>query len=576
MKSVKEILQIFKSFFTFQVPPGAFDSTLKEPSGSSEYQDFGLGESQSLFSNLSKPPFSPSKSSIEKIWIDNTFRAWLSTLTFILCATLSTMSEMISLSSVVILFSIYVVLGLAATWLLFKIRSNRFINFFLCTLDISVLSAGIHITGGTQSPLYFLYFIPLIVQAFHRDWALILFYGFAGVLGYSLAIFLPMKSFEIQRLIDLSARIISMLLAISSSVLAVSLLRKRHEVEKKRLSRMKVLTLVSQRLHQVGYVKDLPKAIRQILGLINEEFSPQFDGWCRVWFTETTGQMMHGLSDDKHQKPELKQELSVSSCPVMTSYLPFVLNNSEKERGCEAESFSFKSHYCLPIMGAANESYGVIFAASDRVSAFGKEEVEFLKFISRAIGLTNQRLKRFEELHLSLEMDSCAMAAFLASTKSLQATYKTILEGIKSLLKADQASLFLWNSEAGNLTVKEVIGSHANQEVNLKIHRGEGFTGRLMNSTQPSFTSDLHTDPTFKNMKIPFKSVMGLPLIGIKAEPIGVVHLWYLDNQKSLSSFEIDTGSTFITRATVALENALLHQTKVIPKSEIHKQNKAA
>ena len=57
-------------------------------------------------------------------------------------------------------------------------------NFLLSGLDAVSMSLAIYWTGAANSPLSFLYFIPLIVHAFHRDSTVVMF-SVSAAWGYT-------------------------------------------------------------------------------------------------------------------------------------------------------------------------------------------------------------------------------------------------------------------------------------------------------------------------------------------------------------------------------------------------------
>ena len=144
---------------------------------------------------------------------------------------------------------------------------------------------------------------------------------------------------------------------------------------------------------------------------------------------------------------------------------------------------------------------GFFFPVPIKVDAFKSQEREFLEFIARALGLAIQRLRRVEELQLSLEMDSCAMATYIASIKGMDHTYKAILDGIRSILKTDQASLMVWEPQKGNLVVKDVVGPFPNLEKSTIFHMGEGIPGRALESSNPIRSSDIQKEISLQSKR---------------------------------------------------------------------------
>jgi|GEM_PF-4162333 len=567
------VIEILKSFFTFQFPKSValwVEKKAAQKWGSS----FPSKRREELpSSSLGARPQPKEKSSLDKIWFDNIFRVWVSLITFAICFLLYIADSIERFSPIFVIFILYVITEIAATWFLFRTRFHRQTDFCLCGTDLIGISFAIFLTGGINSPFYFLYFIPLVIQAFHRDWSLLLFYGFGGIVLYSITMFFSLSELTGSLFMNLVARIGAMLLTVCTSILAVLLLRKKEFVEGIRLSRMKMLMQVTELLNSTVSLTEIQGKAEIIVDLLNHDFAEQTHTWSRLFLSENNGALMNAIMSPPLVKPELKQQITAHSCPAVSKNQPFYLSNSESQPSCPTESFSFRSHLCIPISGTANETYGVIFCGSAKPNAYGPDEQEFLTFIGRALGLTIQRLKRVEELQLSLEMDSCATAAFLASTKNFESTILAILEGIRNILKSDQASFMLWDPKEGILLVKEAVGPYAGYEKNKTFRMGEGVPGRTMETGKPIWISDPGNEETLKNTPFAFKSLLSLPLQRIRGEFLGVITVWYLNQERHVSPYEIDIAMTYITRATLAFENALLHQkSKEVGEDRVHKE----
>lgn len=507
------------------------------------------------------------KSHPAKIWIDNTFRLWISVVALIGALILSGFSSIGNQKVILATFVSYAGLCITANWLYLTKKYHRQFDFVLCSLDIIGITALIYLTGRQNSPFFFIYFIPIILQSFHRDWNLILFYGFGGVLMYSLVIALDVSTYPQSELIYLTARVLCMLLTVSAAILAVQLLKNQNKTEIRRLTRMKLLTLFSQMLNNATSIKDFRGTLEDIVHHLNIHFAPSVNGWVRAFLYTNADHNMAAIMDADHRRTDLKTEIPVSSCPALMQHEPFRVGDTEREKGCPTESFSFRSHLCVPILGAVNESFGVLFAASERPHVFKEEESEFFQFLGRAMGLTLQRLRRVDELQLSLEMDSCAMATFLASTKSPERTYQAFLDGIKNLLKADQAGLVLWDPLKGHLRVEAACGPAMGRELGMIFHPSDGLVGDVFESGKPRSSAEFRTHSDDRFYDWPFRFLLIFPLQSLKGDPLGVVNVWFRNENHPLSSYETDIASTFITRGTLAIENALLHRESIHPKN---------
>lgn len=502
------------------------------------------------------PTLRETKSSIDKLWVDNGFRAWISVLTLALCLALDAAGVFSGGRSFVILFGIYAAVSVVGTIYYVKKGHHRLADALLCSGDVVTISAAVYLTGGPISPLYILYFVPLIIQAFHRDWALLVLYGAGGIIGYAFVGLLLSSNVGSLGYGHLAGRVVMLAITMGTAMLALNLLCRKNRVETRRLERLKSLTRVAQRLNDLSTIRDIPATAREIARILNGTFASERDAWVRILLTEENGQMLRAVAAPDKERPELKHEIPFASCPAVSANKVFSIEDADVQEGCPTERFSFFSHICVPVFGTVNETFGVIFAGSNQANAFGKEEREFLSFIGRDLGLTIQRLRRVEELQLSVELDSCAMAAFLASTHDVTKTFRSVLEGLKALLKADQVSLLLWNPQKSELEVRDAVGPAAAVEFGMAFRMGEGVPGRAFESGELA-SGDVSNERKFRLIDFRYRSLISMPLRNIRGETVGVANVWHRDNLKGLSRFQLDAAGTFVTRAALAIENAL-------------------
>jgi len=471
------------------------------------------------------------------------------------CTVLWLAGTILSIWPVFLIFLGYGIIQIIQTVIIKRTHFYRRGDYFLSTVDLLGITLGIFFTGGINSPLFFLYFIPLIVKVFHRNWELILYNGIGGIVFYAVVILISIQGqWSQQELSGLGGRVFFMSIPVAISALAVHLLRKKEAVNQRRLSRMRLATKISHKLNSVQTLDQIPEAAQSLVANFNLSLGKELHGWSRIFLLNDDGKIMRAIQDPGNARFDLKQTLAFDSCPVASSRQKFFLKDTHQKEECPAETFSFKSHICVPVAGSQNENFGVIFFGSHQEMPFDHEEVQFLQFVGKSLGLTIQRLKKFEELRKTVEMDSCVTAAFVSSSRNVQATYETILEGFKTLLPSDQVSIMTWSRRERVLRTKAVSGPHEAFELNAVFHHGEGIPGKVFSTGKFMTTSDLE--------RAPFKSQFCLPLINIKGGPIGVVNVWMKDRYREIDSFDIDRALTFTTRAASAIENAALHESE--------------
>ena len=495
-------------------------------------------------------PSDPEQVRWQKIRFDNTIRLWVSIPTYLVCIVLWAGGAMSDLIPITAVFSVYIALEFVVLTTFFNLKSTRPAEFLLSGLDLIAMSFSIYYTGGVASPLYFIYFVPLIVHAFHRDWGIILFNGFGGVILYGVAVLLSLSEVRAAALTDLAARLVCMLLTIAIACLALNLLRRKDEADRHRLVRVRAAATLTHRLNHACAVKELPS----ILGDLESEIAAAIGGMrqvhVRTLLREGTSQLRacgsQGFSTSIHLCPA-----TVSNGGVTNHQLDGALE-------CHWEA-SARSRLCVPISISDAEIFGVMSVGSMEAGPFSEEDQRFVRFVSRSIALCAHRLRQMEELRRAVEMGSCVTAAYLASARSLTATVHAIVEGALSLVQAEQSTVFLWNKRTRKLEAAASRGERPTDETGLTFSSGEGIVGRAFESREPQVTSNLKDEPGYRNSKSAIRSLLATPLQTIKGEVIGVLTISRLQGGTEFGEEEVAIVSTFAHRASYALRAAESH-----------------
>ena len=465
------------------------------------------------------PAVSGQKEHWQKTKFDNTIRVWIAVPTYLACALLWLQGAISSLVPMTVVFGTYGAAQFLISWLFMETRHGRKLDFLFSSLDLIAMSLSIYFTGGTNSPLYFIYFIPLVVHAFHRDMGVVVYSGFGGVILYAVAISSSLGEMTPALLTNLGARLFFMLLTVGIACLALAILRKQDAVDQKRIRRLKNLTLAADTLNNMTTLSERPETTTFLIQLINDGLGRTLQTWSRFLFVQKDGSLIRAFADPSDNRGELKQEIPTLSCPVMKNNAPFILEDSRNGLECQTEKFSFGSHVCLPVAGAENESFGVLFVGSPLPNVFKAEEIQFLEFIAKSFGLSIQRLNRMEELRKSLEMNSWVMAATIASSRSTADTYGAVLEGVMAILKADMAELLIY------------------KPLTEKLARAVSRGG-----------------------DVPIDRALMFQLKTIKGESLGAIRAARKGATEKFSAIEVEAAATFATRASLAIENALSHE----------------
>ncbi|MCG3205160.1 MAG: hypothetical protein KCHDKBKB_01879 [Elusimicrobia bacterium] len=456
-----------------------------------------------------------------KIRFDNAIRIWISVPTYLACVVLWIQNSVSSLASISMVFGFFGIVQYAITRLNTKLSHPRKFDFIFSSVDLVAMSLAVYFTGGVNSPLYFIYFIPLVVHAFHRDMGVVIHSGFGGVLLYALVVGSSLTEHSPAMISNLGARLFFMLLTASIACLSLVILRKQDELEKKQIRQLKNLTLISDALNGLTDLKDKNDTTPKIITLINEGLGPDLKCWSRFLFLQQDGATLKSATITTDEQTDIQQEIPCQSCPVMRNNSIFLLNDKNQDFECPTEKFSFKSHVCLPLVGAENEPFGVLFTASPEEQAFQADELKFLQFVSKSMGMSIQRIHQMKELRKSLEMNSWVTAITIASSRSVEKTLETLLDGIAAILDAKKIELLLYQ--------------HGPHQPPAQLMRGGGIESEL-----PKMFS----------------------LENMQGEILGVLKVEKTNRFEKFSSIELGAGDTFTRRAALAIENALAHEAK--------------
>jgi hypothetical protein len=94
----------------------------------------------------------------QKIKFDNTIRIWIAVPSFLACYVLWLQNAIPSLWPMTYVFVAYGALQFLANWYFMNSRFGRKFDYAFCSLDLLAMSLSVFFTGGTNSPLYFIYF----------------------------------------------------------------------------------------------------------------------------------------------------------------------------------------------------------------------------------------------------------------------------------------------------------------------------------------------------------------------------------------------------------------------------------
>ncbi len=163
------------------------------------------------------------------------------------------------------------------------------------------------------------------------------------------------------------------------------------------------------------------------------------------------------------------------------------------------------------------------------------------------------------ELFLVMEKELLSVHASL----DLHTVLTSILESATRIAKSEASTLFLIDPESGDLLFSVPTGPAADKLKDMRIKKGVGVAGNVAQNGKPIVVGDADEDPRFhpeidKLSGFQTRSILAVPLKS-KGKVIGVLEALNKEEGLTFSDDDVLLFSTFADHATLAIENAQLH-----------------
>ncbi|MFN8008665.1 MAG: diguanylate cyclase [Terriglobia bacterium] len=166
--------------------------------------------------------------------------------------------------------------------------------------------------------------------------------------------------------------------------------------------------------------------------------------------------------------------------------------------------------------------------------------------------LLNDQIEAGTSLISAVTEFNHAIGAYLEAPQ----LYRMILEKSAEVLKAEQASLMIYDETSGDLGIKVVKGLNEKIVQNLRIKPGEGIAGFVFETGQPLLIKDIEADLRFEKKqraRYKTKSLMSVPL-KVHQRKIGVLNLADKLEGASFDERDLKLLESIAGHAAVALE----------------------
>ncbi|MEK6711118.1 MAG: GAF domain-containing SpoIIE family protein phosphatase [Nitrospinota bacterium] len=160
------------------------------------------------------------------------------------------------------------------------------------------------------------------------------------------------------------------------------------------------------------------------------------------------------------------------------------------------------------------------------------------------------------------------VTALISSTLDLEEVLQRVMRLAKEIMGAEAASVILWNEKEQCLEFQTSVGEVGVEELKaVRIPKGQGIDGSVMESGQPLLVADVSKDPRFfakADEKTGFvtRSILAAPLI-VHDKVIGVGEVLNHKGGRPFTELDLQLFASFCRQVAVAIENARLHKAEV-------------
>ncbi|HEX2385746.1 MAG TPA: GAF domain-containing protein, partial [Candidatus Binatia bacterium] len=330
-------------------------------------------------------------------------------------------------------------------------------------------------------------------------------------------------------------------------------------------------------LHEVGQMIFASHEIEAILDDILERALKLFSldlGNLRLFTAD--GRMRVGAYRGYHDRGNLGRYERSGGPPLLGGFLRRVIATKKsvviEDIGASEGLRSFKSEdartaIIVPIT-TADETWGVIEAASRTARRFRPDEVRTLEAIGHQVGIALQKGRLYQEAERRAKQQEALYTIASTATQSLETDVllHLALKTTIAVLGLDAGRFYVTDEENRRLTLAAHYGIPRDEIAGIQEYAvGEGIVGRILSEFRPLVFPDIENDDQYAAMarngmgrKLGFRAAAGLP-ITVKGRPIGVIYVYGRD-PREFTTQDIELLSAIAGQIGVALENARLFE----------------
>ncbi|MBI4688129.1 MAG: diguanylate cyclase [Nitrospirae bacterium] len=275
----------------------------------------------------------------------------------------------------------------------------------------------------------------------------------------------------------------------------------------------------------------------------------------------STGTYKDAVMDFKLAEDSLVIREVISSKEKLLT-LEFEKIRSEAEKYIQPDYIQeIKSFYLLPIFIGGNLE-GMIWVLDKKLADNGSKIISaFRDYIE--VALENQALKlsadkKIDKI-LSFFSDLSRSIAPILNHESLM---QTILEKSTQLLKAEQGSLMLLNADTSELLIEAEKGIKDILAEEIRLRKGEGLSGKVLESGEPLLVEDIETDPRIKQKNRPRYKTGSFMIVPLRIEDriAGVLNISDKSTGDVFTENDMKLLNSFTASAAIAIERSVFYK----------------
>ena len=507
----------------------------------------------------------PQPTEINQLYFDNKVRLVVSLTAVLLASALHAAGLLTVLRPLIWIVLVYSIpYALSNVWARTQRAGLSAVRYALSSSDFCAITAAVSLTGGPDSPFFYLYPLPFLIHAFQFDLRMISWDGVWCLLCYGGTLWAThyhaskhYMDLGFGQLAFLSVMIVSALWSAREFARRDGLAAKSLQVQRTMGKFLEKMNAIPPALPD----RELRESVLQELRIALDPFRVSV----RLWIANQSWKTLSGLGEHPALRPGSPNHLPMIACPAFARRAPFHYDRTRPEP-CSSEQFNFTQHVCLPV---TNEQvcFGVLFLGSYARPVWDTEELRLFTMLAQSVGVALQRRGLFEkleekitDLNFSFEVGAAALATFGGSTQSIEETTVRILDSVLSILKVDRASLMLWDPQSKMLQTQWVRGGDFKIQSPMRLAMGQGMAGWALQTGEPYWAEYAMGDPHYCPSVQPIRSLLCVPVFTLNHQPVGVINAVTTEQARAFLAREIIFLISFGRQAALAIENARLHQ----------------